>query len=323
MHAKSLRDALIKSGHEAEIVTFPFKFTPEIYISDLMEFISNINFDQMGWVSIDKLIALKFPAYYVNHSNKVIWLLHQHRAVYDLFDENSADKTQKMLREKIYAYDNIEFAEARKIFANSKNVAKRLKKYNNIDATPLYHPPFDNERFYTNDYLPYIFYPSRQEKLKRQNMLIEAMRHVKSDVKLILSGVGGQYEKNKMLVEKYNLQHKVRLLGYITDWEKYSFYANALAIAYPPYDEDYGYVTLEAMLSKKPVITCNDSGGPLEFVINGENGFVTNPDPAELAEKIDWLYFNKAKAISMGKTSKQIYIEKNITWENVINQLLY
>ena len=40
----------------------------------------------------------------------------------------------------------------------------------------------------------------------------------------------------------------------------------ALGVIFPPLDEDYGYVTLEAMLAAKPVITCTDSGGPLEFV---------------------------------------------------------
>ena len=47
---------------------------------------------------------------------------------------------------------------------------------------------------------------------------------------------------------------------------------------YPPYDEDFGYVTLEAFLSRKPVITATDSGGPNEFVVDGVNGFVRAPE---------------------------------------------
>ena len=46
---------------------------------------------------------------------------------------------------------------------------------------------------------------------------------------------------------------------------------------YPPFDEDFGYVTLEAFLARKPVITCTDSGGPNEFVVDGVNGCVCGP----------------------------------------------
>lgn len=322
LHAKSLQENLIKFGHETEIVTFPFKFSPEKYISDLMEFISKIKFDQMGWVSIDKLIALKFPAYYVRHSDKTIWLLHQHRAAYDLFDEENADEVKKQLRKKIRDFDNSEFAKCDKIFTNSRNVSDRLKKYNNINSIPLYHPPFDFHKFYPGESLPYIFYPGRQENLKRQDLLIEAMKYVKSDVKLLLSGNGGKYAEHKNLIDNYGLNNKVQMLGHISDNEKYSFYANALAVAYPPFDEDYGYVSLEAMLSEKPLITCEDSGGPLEFVIDGVNGFVSKPDPKELASKMDWFYNNKSRAVEMGKAGKKLYYEKNINWENVINNLI-
>jgi glycosyltransferase involved in cell wall biosynthesis len=46
------------------------------------------------------------------------------------------------------------------------------------------------------------------------------------------------------------------------------------AVLFAPYQEDYGYVTLEAFLSRKPVITARDSGGTLEFVEDGVNGYV-------------------------------------------------
>ena len=66
-------------------------------------------------------------------------------------------------------------------------------------------------------------------------------------------------------------------------------YRDALAVLYVPYDEDYGLVTVEAMACGKPVVTTHDSGGPLEFVIDAENGFVTRPEPQALAERIDQL----------------------------------
>ena len=49
---------------------------------------------------------------------------------------------------------------------------------------------------------------------------------------------------------------------YISDEEKLRLYANCLGVIYPPLDEDYGYITLEAMLAQKPVVTTRDAGGP-------------------------------------------------------------
>ena len=52
------------------------------------------------------------------------------------------------------------------------------------------------------------------------------------------------------------------------------------------YDEDYGYITLEAFFAGKPVITHTDSGGPLEFVTHEHNGLVTEPNPVSLGNAI-------------------------------------
>ena len=323
LHARGLETHLRRAGHEVEIVTFPFKFTPERFISDLMDFIANIQFDNFGWVSVDKLIALRFPAYYVRHLDKVIWLLHQHRAVYDLYDEATADDSLKALREQIHRFDTEMIGACPHVYANSRNVAQRLQRYNQVAAAPLYHPPFNSERFYCGEQYPYIFYPSRLEQLKRQHLLIEAMRHVRSDLKLIISGVGGMEAEYRALVDRHRLHDRVALLGHLPDAEKYAWYANALAVAYPPYDEDYGYVTLEAMLSSKPVLTCTDSGGPLEFVVDGETGIVAEPDPQVLAEKLDWLCAHRSHAARMGQNGRRHYAGQQISWDNVVQTLLY
>ncbi|PHM09241.1 hypothetical protein CK516_15780 [Nostoc sp. 'Peltigera malacea cyanobiont' DB3992] len=88
------------------------------------------------------------------------------------------------------------------------------------------------------------------------------------------------------------------------------------------YDEDYGYVTLEAMLAAKPVITCNDSGEAVEFVIDQETGFVVNPEPEAIAQAIDDLYFHQQSAAAMGMAGLERYRTLNISWDNVINKLL-
>ena len=319
---KGLCEALKDKGHDIEIVTIPYKFFPEKYVSSLMDFCLGLDFDSFSGYSVDRIIVLQFPAYYVKHEHKSIWLMHQHRAVYDAYDGESASADLKGLREKVIHTDTQELSKMRKIYSMSQNITNRLKRYNHIDSIPLYHPPFGEERFYCEEPYNYIFYPSRLEAHKRQGLLIQAMQYTKTPVKAILSGTGGQLPRLQQLIESLGLNDRVKMIGYITEDEKYAYYARSLAVFFGPHDEDYGYVTLEAMLSQKPVVTCTDSGGPLEFIADGENGFIVGPEPRGIAEKIDWFYHYKQKAHQMGKNGLDLYWSKNIRWDYVADRLL-
>ncbi len=322
LHISNLKKALQDHGHEVEIVSFPFSFSPESSIEDLMEYCSKQDFEFFGGYQIDKVISLQFPAYYVQHKNKTIWLMHQHRVVYDLFDNIEHTASLMRLKQNVEEFDNKHLRECSHLYANSKNVAKRLKQFNDIESIPLYHPPADEEKFYCEENYGFIFYPSRLHFLKRQELLIRAMQYTVSDAVAIISGEGTQRGAYEKLIKELGVSNKVRMLGYISDEEKIIYYARSLAVFFAPYDEDYGYITLEAMLSSKPMITCTDSGGPLEFVVDGETGFIVEPDPIQVAKKIDWLYMNQKKAGNMGQNGRQHYLNKNITWENVVETLL-
>lgn len=317
-----LKDALIKNGHEVDIVTIPFKFSPESYIEDLIEIWKKQDFNNFNGFHIDKVIVLQFPAYYVKHNNKTLWLMHQHRAVYELYDEKFASESLKQLKEKVIQNDTTELSKISKKYSMCQNVSNRLKKYNDLDSIPVYHPPFGEENFYCDESYDYIFCPSRLETLKRQDLLIKAMQYTKSPVVAIIAGIGGQFETYKKLIEDLNVSEKVSLFGSFTDEEKYVLYARSLAVFFAPYDEDYGYITLEAMLSSKPVITCTDSGGPLEFIEDEQTGFIIEPNPEIIAQKLDWLYYNKNRASELGQRGLEVYKNKDISWDNVVHKLL-
>jgi len=319
---QGLKQALIKAGHEVEIVTIPFKFSPHKYVSDLIDFWKNQDFNNFNGYHIDKVIVLQFPAFYVQHENKVLWLMHQHRAVYDLYDKNTASLKDEKLKLKIKLTDTQELQSINKRFSMCQNISNRLRKYNDIEATPLYHPPYREDKFYCDDSYDYIFYPSRLEKLKRQDLLIRAMQYTTTDIVAIIAGTGGQKEVYEKLIKSLDLSHKVKLVGYISQEEKETYYARSLGVFFAPYDEDYGYITLEAMLSSKPVLTCTDSGGPLEFVKDSITGFILKPDPKHIAKKLDWLYQNKQEAKQLGKNALQSYEDKDISWDNVVKRLL-
>ncbi|MBD3815361.1 MAG: glycosyltransferase family 4 protein [Halothiobacillus sp.] len=321
-HLEGLVHALRANGHEVETLRLPFTFSPESDIERLMEFVGQLDMNRPNGQQIDRVISLQFPGYGIHHHHHIVWLMHQHRAVYELYDPATASPELTRLRQSIHAYDTQALSQVHALFANSARVAERLLSFNGLRAKPLYHPPPQAEQFYCADAQDYIFFPSRLERLKRQDLLIEAARHLQSPVVILLSGDGGQRDAYQQQINRYRLQDRVRLLGRVDLRMKLTLYANALAVFFGPFDEDLGYVTLEAMLASKPVLTCTDSGGPLEFVVDGETGFITEPDPKAIAERIDWLHAHRAEAAAMGRAGRARWDALGISWSHVVEQLL-
>lgn len=324
----SLNRELLNRKYEVDIINIPFKWYPSETLINSMIMGRMIDLSEVNGVKIDLVIAMKFPAYYLKHDNKIIWLIHQHRQAYDLWGTAYGDiqtwPDGEFIRNMVFKNDNLYIPEAKKIFTISQNNCNRLKKYNNIDSKALYNPPINHEKLHCKGFEDFIFYPSRINEIKRQRLLVEAAIHIKSSARIYIAGGGCEVEINhlKNLIEKYNLQSKVKLLGYISEEEKIDYYSRCLAVYFGVYDEDYGYIALEACFSKKPCIVHTDSGGPLEFIRNNYNGYVTEPRPELVAEKIDELMINKSRARDMGETGYQTMLDKNVSWEYVIKSLL-
>ncbi len=324
--ASGLVNALREYGHEAELIMMPFRFGPTGKILQNMDVWTAEDFTCFDCGKIDRVICLKFPCFYLSHPRKVVWLMHQHRTVYDLWHtkfSGGISNTQEglLLKDQITKRDTLALKSACAVYTIAKNVSIRMQQFNGVHSIPLYHPPANAERFYTSDTLPYIFCPSRLEGLKRQEFLIRAMKWVQSPVTAVIAGNGGIKPHLDALICELELQDRVKLLGRISDEEMFVWYANCLGVFFGPYDEDYGYVTLEAMLSAKPVITCTDSGGPLEFVISDETGLIVEPSPERIADAIDRLYFDRNRSKSMGKAGLARYHEMDISWLNVVSKL--
>jgi glycosyltransferase involved in cell wall biosynthesis len=329
-HAEGLRDALRAEGHEAEIIAIPFKWYPPEKILDHMLACHLLDVTEAAGRPVDLLIGLKFPAYLIEHPNKVLWILHQYRTAYELWDHPLSDLIHwpngAEIRDAIRQADRQILPEAKAIYANSGNVARRLKDFCEIDSTPLYHPPPHAEQFYCEAAEDYLFFPSRLNRLKRQSLVVEALARTREPVRVRFAGAASEpasYDMElKAMAHRLKVPERAEWLGEVNEEEKRRLYARALGVIYPPLDEDYGYVTLEAMLSSKPLITCRDSGGPLEFVRHEETGLVAEPEPDALARALDKLWTNREQAKSWGEQGRTVYEQMNITWSNVVRRLL-
>lgn len=319
-----LVDQLREHGHRAELVSLPCRWHPP---RSLLEHALAARL--MRIADVDRVIALKFPSYYIPHDDKVLWVLHQHRPVYDMWGTpfGLSDTTEeRYIRGAILEADNRLLAEARRVYVISQVVGRRMRSFNGVEPTVLYPPLGAEQSYYPGKPGNYLFFPSRIHSVKRQELAAEAMRHVSSDVRLVIAGdadlVGTDLDRLSMLIADSELRGRVELLaGWLPERRKLELLAHCLGVLFPPYNEDYGFVTLEGFLSSKPVITCTDSGGPVELVEDGVSGWVAEPDSRSIAEAIDRLAASREHAARMGLSGRERVRELGIDWDHVIEEL--
>ena len=323
LHSQSLVTQLRLRGHDAETVALPFHGRKNELLEQACAW-RMLNLSSSNARQVDLLIATRFPTWCARHPRKVVWLIHQHRAAYDLYGTPYSDFTgsdeDRRLREQIAELDSRMFAECETIVTNAKNTADRVRRFNGVDARPLYHPPPIADRLRAGPYGDYILLVSRLEPLKRVDLAIAAMMQVAAPVRLVIVGDGSQRAALEREAAQRGAANRITFAGALWGEAVAELYAGALGVLYAPFDEDYGYVTLEAFLAARPVITAADSGGTLEFVRDGVNGFVCAPDAAALAAAIDRLAGDRPLAERLGCAGQSA--ARAITWDGVIEQLL-
>jgi glycosyltransferase involved in cell wall biosynthesis len=325
MLVESLRDELVARGHEVDVVALPFSWADRVQLIKSGLAWRLLDLTSAGGKRIDLVIATRFPSYLVKHPRKVVWLVHQMRQVYDLLgtpysDFSDGPRDRKVI-EMVRAMDRRTLSEARAVFTISQNVADRLKRFNDVPAEVLYPPPKLDALYHPGPLGDYVFTIGRLDPLKRFDLLVKALKHTETPVRCKIAGTGPDKEKLEGLIDKLGLRDRVELLGWVDDREAVDLYAGALAVFYAPYDEDYGYVTVEAFKSGKPVLTAADSGGVLEFVEDGKNGFVCAPEaPRELAARLDVLYKDRERARQMGERGREAVAR--IGWAGVVERLV-
>ncbi|WP_066646370.1 glycosyltransferase family 4 protein [Christensenella timonensis] len=343
--------------HQAELIKLPLR---ELNFWDLIE--SYQDFYQLDLSHFDQVIVTKYPSWMVRHPNKICYMIHTLRGLYDTYfspvtevkrgihevdavlDYMEANPCPtdlgpffelllslrdasvpeeyfifpgSLIRKIIHYLDYVGLSEGvQKYAAISDTVKKRTDYFPDGASVETIYPPSTLTEFTTGEY-QHLFMVSRLDGPKRIDMLIKAMKYVKEDIKLYIAGTGPEEEKLKELSKG---DARIEMLGFVSDEEVQEYYANSLVIPYFPYDEDYGLITIEAMMRKKPVITTLDAGGPNEFVVNGETGFVTEFDAQKIGDKISWMIAHPQEAVRMGENAYQKV--KEITWENMAARLL-
>ena len=321
-----LERKLVEHGHEVERFYLPFDDRPE-HLAEQLLALRLMDLSGHG----DRLIAIRPPAYLLRHPAKVVWFIHHIRGYYDLacgphrlFPDTPEGRA---IRDLLHAEDTAGLREARAVFSNSDVVGERLRRYNGIASRTLYPPLLAPETFRCDGYGDEVACVCRMEPHKRQELLIDAMAHTRTGVRLRLCGRAHAPDYEAALLKRIRrkgVSDKVVFDNrWISEAEKVEIVAGALAVAYIPLDEDsYGYITLEGAAARKATITATDSGGTSEFVRHGVNGMVVAPSPEALAAAMDALHEDRAMARRLGEAAARTVAELGIDWDHVIGSLL-
>jgi glycosyltransferase involved in cell wall biosynthesis len=324
--ARSLIQALREAGHEADLVTTPQNRFGRQGAAYLANWLTDVGVDALGR-SVDQVISFRFPSYAVRHDRHVCWLNHTMREYYDLWPRLIAGLGRKgrlkegTRRALIQAVDRYLLTKnVTKLFAQSETIRKRLSVLKGVRAEVLYPPP--PQRAYRCDaYDDYLFAVSRLTGLKRFDLLLRALAEPDAHgIRCVIAGEGEDEPKLRTLIRELGLDSRVQMIGRVDGQQLVEQLARCRAVCFIPFDEDYGFVTVEAFAAAKPVVTCSDSGGPTELVHHGENGFIAAPGPKTLAAALARVMHDPATAERMGAAGAAF--AKTLTWERTIPRLL-
>lgn len=320
--ADTLVDELRARGHEAELVTVPFKWYPGTRVLTQAFLWRLLDLEEADGRRIDLVVATKFPSYLVRHAEKRVWLVHQFRQAYELdrseLGQFGESPEERALRRRVQALDRVALGEATRLFATSRNVADRLERSTGLEAEVLPHPPQALDyRCEASD--GFVLSVGRLDRAKRVDLLLEAAA-LDPSLEVVVAGDGPDRARLEEIARNRRLDGRARFLGRVDEDELADLYARCLAVFYAPVDEDFGMVPYEAFLAEKPVLTTSDAGGPLEAVTDGVTGRVVAPSPAALAAAVTWLREHPDEAGTLGRAGRAV--AAGVTWDRAIERLL-
>ena len=321
----ALVTALRERGHEAALLLTPQNRFGRQASAYLATWMTDVGVAHDG-KPVDQVLSLRFPSYAIRHPVHVCWLNHRMREYYDQWPQFAESLSARARIKEHVRRRFIHVSDAYlltrnvgRLFAQSRTIQSRLKKWGNIDSSVI-HPPPPPRPYRCDDYADFILVVSRLTPLKRIGLVVEALAQSNAaGVRLVVVGDGDELPVLRRKAADLGVESRVSFLGAVGDDELLTKLATCRAVCFPACAEDYGMVTVEAFASAKCVITCLDSGGPAEIVSDGETGFVTEPTAAALGSRLA-LLSDRALAEQLGSAALEYVAD--MTWDRTIDRLL-
>ena len=194
---------------------------------------------------------------------------------------------------------------------------ERVVKRENIIVCPngIKPIPYDECKRTANN-IPHILFLSNLLIDKGVYVLLDALKIISNrGISFVCDFVGSETkelnsERFNQEVEARNLSHCVRYNGPKYGEAKQKSFLQADIFAFPTFCDTFGLVNLEAMNYQLPIVTTNFGGIPDE-IINGENGFVVEPEDAQAtADALCQLLEDASLRQRMGRAGYKKFMEE-------------
>ena len=323
--ARELTQALRQSGHDAHIVVTPQNRFGRQASSYAATWLTDVTSSEGR--RIDQVISLRYPSYAVRHPRHVCWLNHTMREYYDLWPRFSATLSpqglikERLRRRAIHAADRFLLTRnVTRLFVQSRTIQQRLAMWPSLRSTVLY-PPAPQRAYRAEPYGPAFLFVSRLDRLKRADLVVRALATADgAGLEVTMAGDGEERGPLERLASELGVANRVTFPGRLTEEQLLDRLAGCRAVLFPPFQEDFGFVTVEAFASRRAVVTCRDSGGPAELVEDGVSGFVCDPTPEGIARAMRLLSDDPALAERMGIAAHAA--GTRLTWPATVRQLV-
>ncbi len=310
-------------GHEVELVRLPWVEDNSTILQQMAAF------RMIDVHAAEIALCIGAPNHVIRHRNKVFWSIDRSPGSLIADDRKGevrgVDVAMGGLAEVLKRSDYLALGESRRVFAASVFGAEHIKAHYGYDAEVLYTPvdtalPLGGTLF--NGELVCLGGLSRW---RRQHLLVEALRHTKTDVRIRFCCLqpGIEYESEVFSVAR-GLESRITFDDVrLSSSRKSLVFGSCLAVAHVPKDAaGIEAAVLEAAFYGKPLITTSDSGGVLELVENGITGIVSEPEPVRLAQHMDTLFRTSMDLRGMGENTRRRVRELSPPWLDAIDRLL-
>lgn len=216
-----------------------------------------------------------------------------------------------------------------RVFTNSEEVRRRL-----LDArlvTPprieVAHHGVDTEVWSPRGAREQFFLvPGRIMWQKNIELVLDAWARFKptpvaNDFELVIAGMVDVKSRPYLqsLIAQARGRRDVRFVVSPDDPELLRLYQRCWAVVFPPLNEDWGLVPLEAMACGKPVLA-TDRGGPRESVVDGETGFLRIDHPHAFSTALDTLVSMPPAELDLMSAQARLRA-LDFPWSNFVNRI--
>jgi len=164
---------------------------------------------------------------------------------------------------------------------------------------------------------PLLVYVGRVKAYKRLEMAVETLRSLSKaypTMQLIIGGAGDHAEKINKLVERYQLQRRVQILGFISEKKKWELMQKAWVFLMPSSKEGWGITIVEAASCGTPAVGFNVPG-VRDSIKDGITGILAR-DEIDYVKSVKRLLDDKKLREKMGYYG--VFWAKKFSWNSTV-----